>query len=175
MAYSRKAHVNPAMVTTALADVLPSAATWDSKCVIVLDVSHVPEPRSIETRMHNGLHPYIMKMMCDATHFDALIAKAVGDMKHAISKSYTSFVFVCVDKLGRYASLALGKALAEIAVADEFLTLNKVTVLSRETDLECGPCDRCTFWDRRFVDKNRAVATMINKWNDCVRRPTASQ
>ena len=60
LALIRKARVSPAMVTAVVKDVLPNTKSWDKKGVIVLNVNHVPEPQRMETRMHNGLHPYMM-------------------------------------------------------------------------------------------------------------------
>lgn len=175
LALIRKAHVSPAMVTAAVEDVLPISTSWGNKCVIVLNVNHVPEPEDMDTRMHNGLHPSMMKTFCQGPHFDNVIKQAVDNMKDATSKGITSFVFICIDKLGRYAALTLGKSLAEIALADKFLALQNIMTLNQNTDLDCGPCDQCNFWDRRFVVKNRAVAIMIDKWNDHVRGPLETQ
>jgi hypothetical protein len=175
LALIRKAHVSPAMVTAAVEDVLPISTSWGNKCVIVLNVNHVPEPEDMDTRMYNGLHPSMMKTFCHGPHFDNVIKQAVDNMKDATSKGITSFVFICIDKLGRYAALTLGKSLTEIALADKFLTLEKITTLNQNTDLECGPCGRCIFWDRRFGEKNWAVAIMIDKWNDHVRGPLVTQ
>ena len=87
------------------------------------------------------------------------VMKEITDGKKAV------FVY-CVDRLGRYASMALAKVLIECVKADPKLQLGRLSTISNLRFMDCGPCDRCCFWDHRFQNKVDACDRMRRKWLD---------
>lgn len=161
-----RAPLDTTMVVKAVMDVLPSLSA-DKYC-IVLDVCAMEEPVGADTRMHSGLHPAILWEYCSGTAFDHALSTAFHGIKRGSQQGARDFVFIVVDKCGQWASKALGKILAEVALFDKFLTLNKVTVLTPDLDFSCHDCMRCRFWDRSWADKNAAVAACLTKWRRLV-------
>ena len=132
--------------------------------VIVCNTWDAPEPNSIDSRVHTGLHPLNLYNFVMGHHLDGALKHAFTQLRAGIQQGKRSFSMVCLDKHGKYGALALGKVLSEIVLADKFLTLSQVTVLVPETDMSCQPCDRCLFWCRKWTEKNAAVEQGKQLW-----------
>jgi len=96
--------------------------------------------------------------------FDDILRKVKKSIDTQIKSGKTSIFLYCVDRVGRYASMALAKVLVECALADPKLSLGRVSTISNLRAMDCGPCDRCSMWDRRFRNKNAAVDRMVKQW-----------
>lgn len=132
---------------------------------VVLDCGAVPEPNAVEDRIHSGLHPAFVSMYSKSKALNPFLEQAFQSVTQGIGNKSAYFRFTCADAKGCYASLVLAKILAEIADADRYVTLNRIIMLSRRGDFDCSPCDRCaSFRDRRWIEKNAALAAELQKW-----------
>ena len=52
--------------------------------------------------------------------------------------------------------MALGKIIAEIAVRSPDLALEFLSLLTHHSDWDCGMCDNCEFWSRKWCKSNEA-------------------
>lgn len=155
----------------ALQDCCPSLKPNTRRHTVLLDCSAIPEPNAVEDRIHYGLHPALISMYSKSKALNPLLEQAFKSVTEGIKQNSSYFRMICVDAKGRYASLVLAKILAEIAVADRYMTLNRIVLLSQQSDFDCGPCDRCaSFWDRRWIEKNAALAEELKKWQSLLQR-----
>ena len=131
---------------------------------LLFDCRSMYEPQSPEHREHYGTHPAIFRHYC--TKSDAL-EKHVLDLTtklRTLHWSVTSLTLVVFDAKGRHAAMAVAKVFAEICLRADQLTLQKVTYLTHESDLDCSMCPQCSFWSRASAPRNDMIANLCNQY-----------
>ena len=151
------------LVLRAIQDAWSTYYMKDSKSDLVICCQLFPEPTEKEKRFHTGLHPAVFVDYTESNLFDDYLRKIWKSIDTQIRKGRKSINLYFVDRLGRYASMALAKVLVECALADPKLSLGRISTISNLRAMDCGPCDRCSMWDRRFRNKNAAVHCMVKK------------
>lgn len=175
--------LDPMLVVNALRDSWAGYYKDPDRVECVLNCFCFSEPETVERKLHTGLHPDLFRWY---TSMSGMLMNLLEFVHETLQKQRAqgggTCVFYCVDKLGRYASCAFAKALAEIVLADKSLTLGRVSTTANLRSIECGPCRCCGFWGKRFRIRNDAVSLVIKKWNgvcdreacnDIVSRPSS--
>jgi hypothetical protein len=137
-----------------------------SKRILLFDTREIPEPTGEERRCHYGVHPDMFCGYLRAGHFEKHLQYLVEYLRACFTneEELRVMTLVCYDERGRWAAMALGKALAEIALRSAGFTLQRVSISSGWNDWDCGLCDRCKFWSRSWVEMNKATADVFARW-----------
>jgi len=152
-------------VLAALKDAWPNYYQHDQKVECVLTCISFPEPESQDQKLHTGLHPSLFKNYVSMNvKFGDLLEFAHSVLEKRRAEGKTMCTFYCVDRLGRHGSCAMAKALAEIVLADESLTLGRVFLTANLWSIERGPCECCGFWTKKFRVKNEDVSAVLTQW-----------
>ena len=132
----------------------------EAKRTLFSDCRTMPEPLEPERCMHFGTHPDMLANYSSSN----VLAKHVEQLQSQVQSARTAQVrcltIVVFDAKGRWSAMAVGKAVAEIALRSPRLTLQKVSFLTDVTDSDCSMCDRCAFWSRAWVRSNQAVTNI---------------
>lgn len=136
----------------------------EHKTIILCDLCDVPEPETVEARIHTGVHPHLMKTMLAEKHFDAAYRTCYKGFCEAVRRGHRRVLILCVDKQGRWGALTFARVMIEIAISDRELQFSQITTLTAPPDLHCGPCDACRLFDRRWLDKNVSLKRAIARW-----------
>ena len=109
--------------------------------------------------------PSILLQHVGQEHFFDKPLEIIYDNVCAAVKAHASeFTILCVDKEGIWTSMTFAKIVAEIAVSCRQFLLQGVTVLTPTDAVPCSQCDRCKFWDRRWVAKHEGINHAVQKW-----------
>lgn len=155
---------NPQLIKAAVTDAWQGFSESNSKVCIVVDLTQVPAPEAKEARVHTGLHPYFFSTLAKSTFFDKPLEIIYDNVCAAVKAHASEFTILCVDKEGIWTSMTFAKIVAEIAVSCRQFLLQGVTVLTPTDAFPCSQCDRCKFWDRRWVAKHEGINHAIQKW-----------
>ena len=144
--------------------ILSPSTPQGKRRTLLFDCRSMYEPQSIEHREHYGTHPSI---------FNHYFIRRDGLTKHVvelISKlttlhwSVSSLTLVVFDAKGRHAAMAVAKVFAEICLRADCLTLQRITYLSHESDVDCGMCPQCSFWSRASAPRNDLITQICNQY-----------
>lgn len=167
---------DPMLVLDALRDSWAGYYRDPQRVECVLNCFGFPAPETVDTKIHTGLHPSLFQWYTSMSGMLMNLLEFVYETlrRHRAGGGGTCVLY-CVDKHGRYASLAFAKALAEIVMADKSLTLGRVSTTACLRTIECGPCDRCVFWGKRFHMRNDAVSAVLRKWDGVCHREAGNE
>lgn len=158
--------LSPSLVLSAIKEAWSPYFSCEQKADLVVDCQLFQEPTEKDKWYHTGLHPAVLTDYTNEPYFEDRLQWVHKHVMKEVTNGKRAVFVYCVDRLGRFASMALAKVLIECVKADPKLQLGRLSTISNLRLLDCGPCDRCCFWDHRFQNKVDACDRMRKKWLD---------
>lgn len=164
MSRKSKQPIDAPLLKVALKDARPGHGDRQKNLTIVADLRQIPEPATMQEGLHHGLRPALLKGFADSDRKRRLLQRICDNMRRGLHGGLRNSKSSLRIKKRRFASQALGKLIAAIALTKP-LALVSVAILNLGDDIRRQPCDKCEFRDRRWVIENNAVAAMKHKWH----------
>lgn len=133
----------------------------------LFDCRAMDVPDQDDHRVHFGTHPALFRKYwtqgCFTPHI-RLLTQKLSECRRTNVRTLTVVVF---DEKGRWSAMAVGKAIAEIALRSPGLTMQRVSLFTHHSDWDCGMCDKCEFWSRKWRTSNQTALDIYRLFCQC--------
>ena len=135
---------------------------------LCFDCREMGEPVARDSRQHFGTHPSTLKTYAADPQLKEHLQRLRKEIEICKTSNVGCIRLVVFDKRGRWAAMAVGKALAEVALRSQSLTLTNVSFLMHYLETDCRRCAECAFWSRQWEWSRDTVTHMLELYEAAV-------